>query len=69
MCVAEYKLYCLDPRGRIQRRHEFEAADDDAAIAAARVRFSGETCELWCGTRKIALIPAGGEPVLARPVG
>lgn len=68
MCVAEYKLYCLDPKGRIQRRHEFEAADDAAAIASARARFPEETCELWCGTRKIALIPAGGEPVLARPV-
>jgi hypothetical protein len=66
--VAEYKLYCLDPSGRIQRRHEFEAADDGAAIAGARAQFPEETCELWCGTRKIALIPAGGEPVLARPV-
>jgi hypothetical protein len=66
--VAEYKLYCLDPKGRIQRRHEFEAADDTDAIATARSQFGNETCELWCGTRKIAVIPADGEPVLARPV-
>ena len=63
--VSEYKLYCLDQRGRISRRHELEAADDDAAIAQARAQFSGMDCELWSGIRKVALLPAQGEPVLA----
>jgi hypothetical protein len=66
--VAEYKLYCLDPNGRIQRRHEYESADDGAAIARARAEFPDETCELWSGTRKVALIPAGGEPILSKPI-
>ena len=66
--MAEYKLYCLDPEGRIVRRHEFEGADDAGAIGRARSDFLDQTCELWCGTRKVALIPAGGEPVLAKPV-
>ena len=65
--MAEYKLYCLDPKGRIARRHEFEASDDADAIDRARTDHPEESCELWCGTRKVALIPAGGEPVLARP--
>jgi hypothetical protein len=63
--VAEYKLYCLDERGRIRQRYEFEAADDGAAIARALADFPDETCEIWSGTRKVALIPAGGEPELA----
>ena len=67
--VAEYKLYCLDRRGRIERRHEIEAADDSAAIAIARTQHPENDCEVWSGTRKVALVPAGnGEPVFARPV-
>ena len=62
--MTEYKLYCLDEAGRIKRRHEYEAADDGAAITRARAEFPNDTCELWSGTRKIALIPAGGEPIL-----
>ena len=65
--MAEYKLYCLDPAGRIQRRHEYEAADDGAAINRARADFPDETCELWSGTRKVALLPAGADPMLVRP--
>lgn len=62
--LAEYKIYCLDQKGRISRRHDLEAADDRAAIDAGRAKFPNTTCELWCGTRKVALLPAGGEPVL-----
>lgn len=61
--MAEYKLYCLDQKGRIARRHDLEAPDDASAANAARAQFPDVTCELWCGTRKVALIPAGGEPV------
>lgn len=67
--MAEYKLYCLDPRGRIARRHEIEAEDDSAAIAVAREQHPNSDCEVWSGTRKVALVPAGdGAPVYARPV-
>jgi hypothetical protein len=65
--LAEYKLYCLDREGRIERRVEFEADGDEAAIAHARAEFSGRSCELWSGARKVALIPADGPPVLSRP--
>lgn len=67
--VVEYKLYCLDRDGRIVRRHEIVAADDVAAIAAARAEHPEYDCEVWSGTRKVALVPAGdGAPVFARPV-
>ncbi len=56
--MAEYKLYCLDGRGRITRRHEFEAADDETAAEFARSYSPGIDCELWSGARKILLIKA-----------
>ena len=65
--MSEYKLYCLDQKGRITRRYEFDAADDGAAIALARKDHPATNCELWCGTRKVALLPANGTPVLSRP--
>ena len=66
--MSEYKLYCLDQRGRIAQRHEYEAADDAAAIELARAQHPNATCELWSGTRKVALLPAGGAPVYSRSV-
>jgi hypothetical protein len=61
--MAEYKIYCLDGNGRIARRHDLEATDDGAAAHAAREQFPEMTCELWCGTRKVAVLPAGRAPV------
>lgn len=61
--LAEYKLYCLDRNDRIEKRIEFEAADDAAAMAYARDNHPGTNCELWCGARKVALIPAEGRSV------
>ena len=62
--MADYKLYCLDRNGRISRRHEIVADNDADAIAQSRDHEPSTDCELWSGTRKVALLPAGGEPVL-----
>ena len=62
--LAEYRLYCLDKRGRIARRQELEAIDDGAAIEVARRLEPDHDCELWSGSRKVALVPKDGEPVL-----
>lgn len=64
--MAEYRLYCLDAGGRIVRRHDLEADTDSAAIVAARAEENSLDCELWCGSRKIALIPVSGDPILMR---
>lgn len=61
--MAEYKLYCLDGQGRIHRRFDLVADDDSAAVAAARDMAPEHDCEIWSGTRKVALMPAGGDPV------
>jgi hypothetical protein len=65
--VADYNLYCLDRNGRITRRHELVADDDAAAIEAGRTLAPSVSCELWSGARKVALLPAGAEPVLVTP--
>jgi hypothetical protein len=58
--VLDYKLYCLDKRGHILHRHDFEAADDGAALKMVReVREHPDLdCELWQRARKIASLPA-----------
>lgn len=61
--MAEYKLYCLDRSGRITRRHELLAENDDDAIAAGRKVAPSIDCELWSGARKVALLPAGADPI------
>ncbi|NNM77452.1 hypothetical protein HJG53_11095 [Sphingomonas sp. ID1715] len=65
--MADYKLYCLDRNGRIARRHDIVAEDDAAAVAIGRKIDPAVSCELWSGSRKVALLPAGGEPVLVNP--
>jgi hypothetical protein len=59
--VPEYRLYCLDKRGRILDRHDFDPVNDQAAMQIAHDReHSHLDCELWEGKRKVALIPAKG---------
>jgi len=65
--LAEYRLYCLDKRGRIARRQDIEAVDDGAAIEFARTVEPDQDCELWSGSRKVALIPKDGAPVPPNP--
>jgi hypothetical protein len=61
--MIEYKLYFLDHRGRIARRHDIVAADDAAAAEQARAHANGTDCELWSGTRKVATLPLDAPPV------
>ncbi|MBA2918305.1 hypothetical protein GON01_04870 [Sphingomonas sp. MAH-20] len=55
--MAGYRLFCLDDGGHIIDRRDFDADDDEAAIAFARASFSHSHCELWELGRKVALIP------------
>lgn len=56
--MAGYRLYCLDGRGHIQQREDFDAADDDAAIGYAQRTFPESLCELWELGRLVARLPA-----------
>jgi hypothetical protein len=49
-----YRLYFLNPRsGHIIRFAEFEAVDDEAAIALAAEQEGPQPLELWCRQRKV----------------
>ena len=65
VALADYKLYCLDRSGRIMRRHDIVADSDAAAIEAGRALAPDVACELWSGTRKVAVLPIGGEPEIS----
>lgn len=56
--MTGYKLYCLDDRGRIVRRHDLEAATDEDALQLARAQAPHVSRELWTGARKVAALPA-----------
>jgi hypothetical protein len=55
--MAGYRLFCLDEGGHITDRRDFDAEDDDAAIAVARTTYAHTRCELWELGRRVALIP------------
>ena len=56
--MSEYRLYCLRPDGKIKDRHDFEAPDDQAALAGVTMCPDGFGAELWQGTRRLATVAA-----------
>jgi hypothetical protein len=67
--MLSYRVYCLDAEGRITASDDLDAVDDAGAIELVRLRVEHADCELWCGSRKVALITrVGGAPILfSRP--
>jgi hypothetical protein len=64
--VAFYRVYRLrGPKNEVEFFHEFEAEDDESAIAAAERWRSLDAMELWSNHQKIhrweAVSPAGRE--------
>lgn len=58
--MIEYRVYRLDASGRIASiPHVIECADDDAALVMAQVYIDGHALEIWAGSRRVALVPAG----------
>jgi hypothetical protein len=51
--MASYRLYCLDRQGKITSAEWLEAADDAAALVAARALGKPMACELWLRDRMI----------------
>ena len=56
--MPEYRLYCLDGIGKITAAEWIDATGDAEAIMIARALKKDVACELWCGSRLIAKIPA-----------
>lgn len=57
--LAEYRAYLIGSDGHIQGYEPLICPDDDAAIAAAKRLVDSHDVELWEGTRKVILLPAG----------
>lgn len=56
--MHHYRLYCLDPQMHILERREFDAEDDEAAVAlVARAEADVDT-EIWEDHRKVAVVRA-----------
>ena len=51
--MSEYRLYCLDDKGRFTKVHEIEASDDEDALAKARAMKLPMVCELWNRNRLV----------------
>ena len=52
--MPRYRLYFLSRRnGSIERFEEFEANDDDDALATIEPRIGDQPLELWSGGRKV----------------
>lgn len=50
---VQYRLYFLDGVGHIEKAHEFEAKDDEAAIKIAEGWREGRKVELWRGKLRV----------------
>jgi hypothetical protein len=53
-----YRLYCLNGAGRFAMVHEIDAAGDAEALSIARQMELPVKCELWEGSRKLAVLDA-----------
>ena len=51
--MPEYRLYFLNPDGHIIRRVEFEAPNDEQALAHAKRFADGKALEVWQRARKV----------------
>jgi hypothetical protein len=57
--VPHYRVYKLNPAGRIVTGEWIQAADDDAAKAAAHdlCDEATPTVEVWQGSRRLGVLP------------
>jgi hypothetical protein len=60
--LQEYRVFCIGADRRITERHEFCAASSDEAIEHARRHHGSTDCELWSGTKLIAVLPCSRRP-------
>ena len=56
--MIDYRLYCLDPQGKIQSAEWLTADSDQQALVKARELGKTSPCELWERDRFIASVPA-----------
>jgi len=58
--MGDYKLYCVGEDGHILKRHDFDGANDLAALNEARKICGPHEIEVWERGRFVARIKADG---------
>jgi hypothetical protein len=58
--VGDYKLYCIGLDGHIEKRHDYFAPDDLAALDRAREICGPHEVEVWEGARFVTRVKADG---------
>ena len=56
--MPTYRIYCVDPLGRISHDRMIEAKDHADAVAAVRSFQRPAETEIWLHDRRIAKVPA-----------
>jgi hypothetical protein len=56
--MGDYRAYLIGRDGRIVKRHDFVARDDEDAMQQARQYLNGLDIELWTRNRKVGLLKA-----------
>ncbi|WP_036255320.1 hypothetical protein [Methylocapsa acidiphila] len=54
---ASYRVFFLDGQGKIQKSKALSCADDDEAVATARMLADGRILELYDGCRLVLRLP------------
>jgi hypothetical protein len=55
--VAEYRVYELDAKAEVARRHELEAESDADALTWAMALGTRHGAEIWEGERMVGAVP------------
>jgi hypothetical protein len=57
--MGEYRLYCLNDRGRLGLAELIPADSDEEAVSKAReLKANAQKCEVWCENRLVAALNA-----------
>lgn len=64
--MQHYRLYSLDRQGRIASAHDLNCRDDLAALAEGEKECVSHSVEIWQGSRLVARVKQGNEPLNAQ---
>jgi hypothetical protein len=56
--MGDYRAYHIGRDGRIVRRVDFVAKDDEGAMELIKQQIDGLDIELWSGKRKVGVLKA-----------
>jgi hypothetical protein len=60
--MVDYRLYFLDPDGKVVHAVELQCPNDDSALQLAETHADGRPMELWSLKRRVRTFPARAVP-------